>query len=119
MRVSMWARVLVMMALASTAVAVPPGPLHARQQASPVSSTTIAIDNFKFNPLSLEIPAGTMVTWTNRDDVPHIVVSVTKKLFSSPALDTNDAFSYTFKEPGTYEYYCSMHPRMTGKVVVR
>ena len=81
-------------------------------------AVAIAIDNFKFGVVSLEVAAGTTVTWTNRDDVPHTVVSSTK-VFKSPPLDTGEAFSYTFKSDGTFEYYCSMHPRMTGKIIVK
>ena len=84
----------------------------------PPQAVAIAIDNFKFGVVSLEIAVGTTVTWTNRDDVPHTVVSSTK-VFKSPPLDTGDAFSYTFKSAGTFEYYCSMHPRMTGTIVVK
>ncbi len=84
----------------------------------PPKAVAIAIDNFKFGVASLEVAAGTTVTWTNRDDVPHTVASTTK-IFKSPPLDTGEAFSYTFKEAGTFEYYCSMHPRMIGKIVVR
>ena len=84
----------------------------------PPQAVAIAIDNFKFGVVSIEIAAGTTVTWTNRDDVPHTVVSSTK-VFKSPALDTGEPFSYTFKSAGTFEYYCSMHPRMTGKIVVK
>ena len=57
--------------------------------------------------------------WTNRDDVPHLIASVTKKLFVSPVLDTDDSYSYTFNDPGTYKSYCSVHPHMTGKIVVK
>ena len=91
---------------------------HAGQAAPPAKSVAIDIDNFKFGIVSLETAVGTTVTWTNRDDVPHTVTSSTK-LFKSPALDTGESFSYTFKEAGTFEYYCSMHPRMTGKIVIK
>ena len=91
---------------------------QAGQGNSPTKAVAIAIDNFKFGVASLEVAAGTTVTWTNRDDVPHTVASTTK-VFKSPPLDTGEAFSYTFKGAGTFEYYCSMHPRMTGKIVVR
>jgi plastocyanin len=91
---------------------------HASQGNPPAKTIAIDIDNFKFGIVSLEAAVGTTVTWTNRDDVPHTVTSSTK-LFKSPPLDTGDAFSYTFKEAGAFEYYCSMHPRMTGKIVVR
>jgi amicyanin len=78
----------------------------------------VTIDNFSFAPATLTVPAGTKVTWTNRDDVPHNVISVDKK-FASPVLDTDEEFSYSFTDPGTYEYYCSIHPKMTGKVIVQ
>jgi len=78
----------------------------------------VKIDNFSFTPGSLTVPAGTKVTWTNHDDVPHNVVSTDKK-FASPVLDTDEQFSYEFKDPGTYAYYCSIHPKMTGKVIVQ
>jgi plastocyanin len=78
----------------------------------------VKIDNFSFVPQVLTIKAGTSVTWTNGDDVPHTVVSTSKK-FASSVLDTDGRFSFTFKDPGTYEYYCSVHPHMTGKVVVQ
>jgi plastocyanin len=77
----------------------------------------VTIDNFSFSPQTLTVPAGTTVTWTNRDDVPHTVVSEDGK-FRSHALDTDDKFSYTFAQPGSYAYYCSVHPRMTAKVLV-
>ncbi len=91
---------------------------HAGQAAPPAKTVAIDIDNFKFGIVSLDVAPGTTVTWTNRDDVPHTVVSTTK-LFKSPALDTDEKFSYTFKDAGTFEYYCSLHPRMTGKIVVK
>jgi plastocyanin len=78
----------------------------------------VTIDNFSFVPKTLTVPVGTTVTWTNHDDVPHTVVS-TKKRFASPALDTDERFSYRFTAPGTYPYYCSVHPMMTGTVVVK
>jgi plastocyanin len=77
----------------------------------------VGIDNFTFTPASLTVKAGTTVTWTNRDDIPHTVTS-TAKLFKSKALDTDDKFSFTFATPGSYEYFCSLHPHMTGKIVV-
>ena len=91
---------------------------QANEGNKPPQAVAIAIDNFKFGVVSLEVATGTTVTWTNRDDVPHTVVSSTK-VFKSPPLDTGEAFSYTFKSAGTFEYYCSMHPRMTGKIVVK
>jgi amicyanin len=80
--------------------------------------TEVKIDNFSFGPAELKVPVGTTVTWTNRDDIPHTAVS-TDKLFKSKVLDTDEKFSFTFSKPGTYEYFCSIHPKMTGKVVVQ
>jgi plastocyanin len=77
----------------------------------------VNIDNFSFSPRTLTVPAGTTVIWINKDNVPHTVVS-TDKTFASPALDTDEKFNYTFAKPGTYPYYCSVHPKMTAKVVV-
>ncbi|HSY31671.1 MAG TPA: cupredoxin family copper-binding protein [Verrucomicrobiae bacterium] len=81
-------------------------------------ATEVKIDNFSFGPAELKVPVGTTVTWTNRDDIPHTAVS-TDKSFKSKVLDTDEKFSFTFSKPGTYEYFCSIHPKMTGKVVVQ
>jgi plastocyanin len=78
----------------------------------------VSIDNFSFAPMEMTIPAGSQVTWINKDDVPHTVVSVDHQ-FKSKALDTDEKFSFTFPNPGTYEYFCSVHPKMTGKIVVK
>jgi plastocyanin len=78
----------------------------------------VRIDNFSFIPQELTVAAGTKVTWVNRDDIPHTVRSTEDK-FKSKALDTDDQFAFTFDTPGTYEYYCSVHPKMTAKVVVK
>ena len=78
---------------------------------------TVKIDNFTFVPAQLTVKGGTTVTWRNEDDIPHTVTSATR-LFKSKALDTDDSFSFTFTEPGTYEYFCSLHPRMTATIVV-
>jgi len=79
----------------------------------------ITIDNFSFAPATLTVPAGTKVTWVNHDDIPHTVVSEDKATFKSPALDTDEKFSFTFVKPGTYTYFCSIHPKMTAKVIVQ
>ena len=81
-------------------------------------TNAVTIDNFSFGPMQLEVPAGTQVTWINKDDVPHTVVGVDHK-FKSRALDTDEKFSFTFQDAGTYEYFCSVHPKMTGKIVVK
>ena len=85
----------------------------------PASGATIKIDNFSFGPATITIPAGSTVTWTNDDDVPHVVSSDDNKMFKSKALDTDDRFSFTFTKPGTYNYYCAIHPKMTAKIVVQ
>ena len=78
----------------------------------------VKIDNFSFGPAELTVRAGTTITWTNRDDIPHTVVS-TDKLFKSKVLDTDEKFSFTFSTAGTFPYFCSIHPKMTGKIVVQ
>ena len=76
------------------------------------------IDNFNFSPQALTVPVGATVTWINQDDVPHTVVSEDKR-FKSRALDTDERFSFTFNAAGTYDYFCSMHHHMTGKIIVK
>jgi plastocyanin len=80
----------------------------------------VKIDNFSFGPAALTVPVGTTVTWTNRDDIPHTVVSTDDpKTFKSKVLDTDEKFAFTFSKAGTYPYFCSIHPKMTGKVIVQ
>ena len=79
----------------------------------------VTIDNFSFQPATLTVPLGATVTWINRDDVPHTVVSVDKKTIVSPALDTDEKFSFTFTAAGTNNYFCSVHPHMKGKIIVK
>ncbi len=84
------------------------------------STMEVKIDNFSFGPVALTVPVGTTVTWTNRDDIPHTVVSTDdSKTFKSKVLDTDEKFSFTFSKAGTYPYFCSIHPKMTGKVIVQ
>jgi plastocyanin len=83
-----------------------------------VSGPTINIDNFTFGPMEITVPAGATVTWINGDDVPHTVRAVDGSFHSKP-LDTGDRYSVTFTGPGEYDYYCSIHPRMTAKVIVK
>jgi plastocyanin len=78
----------------------------------------VKIDNFSFGPGTLTVPVGATVTWTNRDDIPHTAVS-TDGAFKSKVMDTDEKFSFTFSKPGNYPYFCSIHPKMTGKVVVQ
>ncbi len=82
------------------------------------ATTEVKIDNFSFGPATLTIAPGTTVTWINRDDIPHTVVS-TDSVFKSKVLDTDEKFSFTFTRAGTYPYFCSIHPKMTATVVVR
>jgi plastocyanin len=82
------------------------------------ANAEVKIDNFSFGPETLTVPVGTTVTWTNRDDIPHTVVS-TDGVFKSKVRDTDEKFSYRFAKAGTYPYYCSVHPKMTGKIVVQ
>ena len=80
----------------------------------------VTIANFAFSPTPLTVAPGTKVTWSNTDDEPHTVTSADGgKMFKSPALDTDDKFSFTFAKPGTYKYFCSIHPRMVGTIIVK
>lgn len=87
-------------------------------QDKPAQTAQVKIDNFSFAPPTLTIAVGTTVTWTNQDDIPHNVVS-TDKTFKSKVMDTDEKFSFTFSKAGSYDYFCSIHPKMTGKVVVQ
>lgn len=80
----------------------------------------VTIDNYAFSPGTLAVPLGTTVTWTNRDhDVHTVTADDTAPTFKSAGLDTGDSFSFTFNKAGTYSYHCSLHPHMTGKIVVQ
>jgi plastocyanin len=81
------------------------------------SSAEVQVDNFTFSPAILTVSVNSTVTWINKDDVPHVIAS-TDGVFKSKALDTDDKYSYTFSKAGTYNYYCSVHPKMLGKIVV-
>lgn len=108
-----------MLATAIVLVALAAG---ARTFAATPSATppeaAVKIDNFSFSPATMTVPVGTTVRWTNHDDIPHTVVS-DDKAFKSRALDTDESFTYTFTKPGTYSYFCSIHPKMTAKIVVQ
>jgi len=92
-------------------------PTRARSEGKS-SATEVQIDNFSFGPETLTVPANSTVTWVNKDDVPHVIAS-NDGLFKSKALDTDDKYSFTFIKAGTYPYYCSVHPKMVGKIVVQ
>jgi len=97
--------------------AMPEGP-SAGETADAASSAAVRIDNFSFTPPTLVVAPGTTVTWTNADDSPHTVREKDGK-FKSAALDTDDTFTQTFTAPGEYQYFCSIHPYMTAKIVVK
>jgi plastocyanin len=104
--------VVVFVALAKT-----PRTFAASPEANP-SGIEVKIDNFSYSPAAVTVKAGTQVTWTNRDDIPHTVVS-SDNAFKSKTLDTDEKFSFTPTKAGTYSYFCSIHPKMTAQIVVQ
>jgi amicyanin len=110
------AAVAVLAAVALGAAA--PAPSVIKTQAVAATATTVKIDNFTFNAAEITVPVGTTVTWVNNDDIPHTVVAVDKS-FKSKVLDTDEKFSFTFTKAGSFDYFCSIHPHMTGKVIVK
>ena len=89
-----------------------------RVKAGESSAAEVRVDNFTFGPETLTVPVNSTVTWVNKDDIPHVIAS-TNGVFKSKALDTDQRFSYSFTKAGTYAYYCSIHPKMVGKIVVQ
>ena len=81
-------------------------------------ANVVTIDNFSFGPGELNVAVGTTVKFVNHDDIPHTVVE-TNKVFRSKALDTDDSYSYTFATAGSFDYFCSLHPHMVGKIIVK
>jgi len=107
---------LVMTVSAVGVVALTSAPASA---AAPVAAgPTVRIDNFVFGPQALTVTPGTTVTWINQDDIPHTVVAGDRS-FKSKVLDTDERFSFTFTKTGEYGYFCSLHPHMVGKVIVK
>ena len=110
--------------LAICAVAVASHQSHMKMHTAPATSTAstnpneIVIANFSFEPATLTVKAGTTVTWVNHDDEPH-TATATDKRFNSKTLDNGDRFSQEFNAPGVYNYYCALHPHMTGKIIVK
>jgi plastocyanin len=94
------------------------GAVKANAQQAPAKNVEIKIDNFSFAPGTFTVAVGTTVTWINHDDIPHTVVS-TDGVFKSKVMDTDEKFSYTFTKAGSYPYFCSVHPKMTGTIVVQ
>ncbi|HET8919709.1 MAG TPA: cupredoxin family copper-binding protein [Xanthobacteraceae bacterium] len=89
--------------------------LLARAEGTP---NTVTIDNFSFTPATVTVKAGTTLTWTNKDDIPHGIGATNNAFPKSKALDTDDSYSFTFTTPGTYQYFCYLHPKMVGSIVV-
>lgn len=89
-----------------------------RVKAEDAKATEVRVDNFAFAPDTLTVPVNSTVSWVNKDDIPHVIAS-NDGIFKSKALDTDQKFSYTFAKAGTYPYYCTIHPKMVGKVVVQ
>ena len=117
MRRSVFVAVLVAMVVLGIAIGAKNSAEAAPQKPQ---SVDVKIDNFSFGPAAVTVSVGSTVTWTNRDDIPHTVVSTDDpKVFKSKALDTDEKFSFTFTKAGTYAYFCSIHPKMTGKVIVQ
>jgi plastocyanin len=98
-------------------IAITDIPLEDEMKTAGAGAKDVVVDNFSFAPAMAAVAVGSTITWTNRDDVPHNIVSTDQK-FKSPVLDTDEQFSHTFDAPGTYKYFCSIHPKMTGQVVV-
>ena len=94
------------------------GALLAHAAVSAEEAKVLSIDNFTFTPPELMVAVGTTVKWINHDDIPHSIVD-NNKVFRSKALDTDDSFSFTFANAGTFDYFCGLHPHMVGKIVVR
>jgi plastocyanin len=114
---NVWIAIFAMPAIAAMLMLVASPSAKANDQSS-AASAEVKIDNFVFGPQTVTVPVGATVTWTNHDDIPHTVVS-TEGVFKSKVRDTDEKFSYTFTKAGTYPYYCSVHPKMTGTVVVK
>jgi plastocyanin len=87
-------------------------------KAAPPSTAAVQIDNFTFKAQVVTVKPGTTVTWTNADDIPHTVTS-NNALFKSKVLDSGDKFSFTFAKAGQFGYFCSLHPHMTGTIIVK
>ena len=106
--------VMIVVALLSAGL----GAVKANAQQAPAKSVEIKIDNFSFAPGTITVAVGTTVIWINHDDIPHTAVS-TDGVFKSKVMDTDEKFSYTFNKAGTFPYFCSIHPKMTGTIVVQ
>jgi plastocyanin len=115
---SIWAASFTASVIIAIALLVAGSPSVTANDQPSAANGEVKIDNFSFGPQTLTVPVGATVTWTNRDDIPHTSVS-TEGVFKSKVMDTDEKFSYTFTKAGTYPYYCTIHPKMTGQVVVK
>jgi plastocyanin len=104
-------------AIACTVVVLTSNPAKAGTEVK-APAAEVRVDNFTFGPQLLTVPLNTTVTWVNRDDIPHVIVS-DDGVFRSKALDTDDTYSFTFTKAGTYPYFCGIHAKMVGKIVVQ
>jgi amicyanin len=102
---------------APSATAAPGDTSSSSAPAAPVAGNAVNIKDFKFDPATLTVPVGATVTWTNQDEEPHAIAAKDGS-FHGPGMDTHGTYSFTFTKPGTYGYICSIHPFMTGTVVV-
>src|ERR1700686_2537994 len=117
-RNKLWVASLAMPVTIALLLLVAGSPSVTANDRASAANAAVNIDNFVFGPQTITVPVGATVTWTNKDDIPHTSVS-TDGVFKSKVLDTDEKFSYTFTKAGTYPYYCTIHPKMTGKVVVQ
>src|SRR5437660_12824517 len=117
-RNSFWVASLTASVIIAIVLLVAGSPTVTANDQPSAANAEVKIDNFVFGPQTITVPIGATVTWTNKDDIPHTSVS-TEGVFKSKVLDTDEKFIYTFTKAGTYSYYCTIHPKMTGKVVVQ
>ena len=104
---------------AGTPVVTPASVVSATVRNVQMAPAVVAIKDFAFEPATLTVAAGGKVVWINRDEEPHLVVSAGAQVPASPALDTDDRYSTVFTKPGVYTYFCSIHPHMVGKIIVK
>jgi len=116
-RKNLWIAGVATLVMIATLMVVGSSNVQAQDQSS-TAAAEVKIDNFVFGPQTVTVPVGSTVTWINKDDIPHTTVS-TDGVFKSKVMDTDEKFSFKFTKPGTYSYFCSVHPKMTGKVVVQ
>lgn len=102
----------------AVAIALILHPTGARGEENKAPAMEVRVDNFTFSPETLTVPVNSAVTWVNKDDIPHVIAS-NDGVFKSKALDTDQQYSFTFAKAGTYPYFCAIHPKMVGKIVVQ